>query len=623
MGGGGRRAPLTALTLALLCGLEGGTALRSRLLPRRRSVLQRWSTKTDDEANQGLRERLKVRPDHPRDGKADYAMWCGAFKTQAEEYDYELPAGDVIGEVPADLVGTVFRNVPSRFDRGSTDYGHFLDGDGKIIKLTFRGDGSVRFQNSFVKTREFQEEEAAGEVLYRTAFRTQRKPRPVTLGPLNVEVDAANFMDLWIKNGANTNVLHWGDRLLAFYEAGVPYRMDPTTLETLGADDMGLGADLREGIAVDIAGLPLPGLGSYATAHPKVADVARSRETGRPKDERLISFTWNASPKPVLKFTSDAATEDGRRDEIGRNLMKTELQVYMWEWDEDFRLVQGPLKHSFRNTQIVPHDFSITENYYVFVESRVSGSQVPYILGRCNAGECVAVDSDKNMQLHVVPRDGSEARVRELAPGFTIHSPAAFEEDGKLHLWTTGWRAENVTRGETGGGGLLGAWEGTAPDFERTPQTLLYHTVYDIEQDKVEAHGVSLGLEVVGIDHPHINPEFEGSKFRYMWMQLAGQGTEKSAPGVGILRYDIETGAKEEWYAPQHLFTEEPIVIPRGSGKEDDVYVLHSYYDAVLDRSGAYIFDGRSVEAGPLCNIVYPHAIPHGLHGSYSSQIFE
>ena len=33
------------------------------------------------------------------------------------------------------------------------------------------------------------------------------------------------------------------------------------------------------------------------------------------------------------------------------------------------------------NTAIAPHDFSLTENYYVFVENRASGDTLPYLLG--------------------------------------------------------------------------------------------------------------------------------------------------------------------------------------------------------------------------------------------------
>lgn len=56
---------------------------------------------------------------------------------------------------------------------------------------------------------ELEKEAEAGAVLYRNTFGTQpRKP----WGPLQ------NAFDLYLKNPANTNVVLWGDRLLALWE---------------------------------------------------------------------------------------------------------------------------------------------------------------------------------------------------------------------------------------------------------------------------------------------------------------------------------------------------------------------------------------------------------------------
>ena len=41
------------------------------------------------------------------------------------------------------------------------------------------------------------------------------------------------------RNPSNTNVFYWGGKVLSLYETGLPYAMDPRTLMTLGADDLG------------------------------------------------------------------------------------------------------------------------------------------------------------------------------------------------------------------------------------------------------------------------------------------------------------------------------------------------------------------------------------------------
>lgn len=56
---------------------------------------------------------------------------------------------------------------------------------------------------------EWEKEHEADAVLYRNTFGTQpRKP----LGPIQ------NAFDLVLKNPANTNVVLWGNRLLALWE---------------------------------------------------------------------------------------------------------------------------------------------------------------------------------------------------------------------------------------------------------------------------------------------------------------------------------------------------------------------------------------------------------------------
>ena len=69
----------------------------------------------------------------------------------------------------------------------------------------------------------------------RNTFGTQRRGGPW-----------ANFGDLTQKSVANTNVIMWGGRCLALWEASPPYALEPTTLETLGVDL--LGGLLRPGL---------------------------------------------------------------------------------------------------------------------------------------------------------------------------------------------------------------------------------------------------------------------------------------------------------------------------------------------------------------------------------------
>lgn len=140
---------------------------------------------------------------------------------EEEYYQEEL---SIEGIIPEKLVGTLFRNGNGRFVHQGVTYNHLFDGDGMISRFTFQ-DGIVRYSNRHVRTEEFQKEEEAGKMLFRS-FGTNR-PGGIL----------SNFMQMRFKNAANTSVIYHGEKLLALWEGGLPHEIDPNTLETIGRYD--------------------------------------------------------------------------------------------------------------------------------------------------------------------------------------------------------------------------------------------------------------------------------------------------------------------------------------------------------------------------------------------------
>lgn len=132
----------------------------------------------------------------------------------------------VEGKVPAFLRGTYYLNGPARFARGEVRYRHWLDGDGMVCALRF-GDESegARLTARFVRGTKLADEGAAGRALYRafgTSFPGDRLVRGIALeSPLNV------------------SIYPFGKTLLAFGEQGLPWELDPESLETRGAFTFG------------------------------------------------------------------------------------------------------------------------------------------------------------------------------------------------------------------------------------------------------------------------------------------------------------------------------------------------------------------------------------------------
>lgn len=138
----------------------------------------------------------------------------------AEEFTRE-PLRLLHGTLPESLQGTLFRNGNGRFVQHGVPYRHLFDGDGMITKFHFE-DGAVLYSNRYVRTMEFEKEEAAGQMLFRS-FGT------------NIPGGfAKNFLKTHFKNAANTHVIWHGGKLLALWEGGLPHELDPATLQTKG-----------------------------------------------------------------------------------------------------------------------------------------------------------------------------------------------------------------------------------------------------------------------------------------------------------------------------------------------------------------------------------------------------
>ncbi|MEM1262929.1 MAG: carotenoid oxygenase family protein [Pseudomonadota bacterium] len=126
------------------------------------------------------------------------------------------------GEIPADVVGTLYRNGPAKLERAGVRYKHWFDGDGMIQQFRITPD-SIVHQGKFVATTKYVEEEAAGQFLYSGAG----TELPATQGWRNN--DSGNV--------ANTALLPFDGELLALWEGGSAYRVDADTLQTLGRKD--------------------------------------------------------------------------------------------------------------------------------------------------------------------------------------------------------------------------------------------------------------------------------------------------------------------------------------------------------------------------------------------------
>jgi all-trans-8'-apo-beta-carotenal 15,15'-oxygenase len=285
-----------------------------------------------------------------------------AFSLEPREQSYTVE--EIDGEIPAFIRGTHYLNGPARFSRGELNYRHWLDGDGMVCALRFDNE-SVRFTNRFVRSAKFVAEEEAGRPIFRTfgtSFETDRLKRRIA-----------------IESPVNVSVYPYQKSLLAFGEQGLPWELDPVTLETLGPYNFG-------GTLNDI---------SPFAAHPKFDPVT------------------------------------GEMFNFGIAYAAAEPHLNLYRFSDGGELVYR--KRLPLDCARSIHDFSLSRHYLVFYLS-------PYVLNMESLArngqtlmEALSWEPERGSFLLVVSREtGEQVATFPIGNRYCLHLINCFEADGRL-----------------------------------------------------------------------------------------------------------------------------------------------------------------------------------------------
>jgi all-trans-8'-apo-beta-carotenal 15,15'-oxygenase len=294
---------------------------------------------------------------------APTADWHRIFETLADEHDYAVD--DVDGRLPEGLTGTLYRNGPGKNEIGGKPYAHLFDGDGLLSQFAFDG-RKVHYRNRFVRTTHYLAERAAD----RPVMRNYGQQRPGGLLANAFRTPA---------NVANTSVQYHAGNLLALYEGGRPWQLDPDTLETIGEYDY--DGELKS---------------SYTySAHP----------------------TWDPATGELYNF----GIQYGPR---------TKLRTYRID-------SRGKLHHLHAINlpfATLNHDCALTPNYMVFVLDPLVLRVPRFLLGLESLDKSLRFDASKATRVILAPRDGGKPRVAECEPFFHYHINNAYEHGSDVVL---------------------------------------------------------------------------------------------------------------------------------------------------------------------------------------------
>ncbi|WP_203290942.1 carotenoid oxygenase family protein [Maricaulis parjimensis] len=284
--------------------------------------------------------------------------WTLGF-TDAPSEGFDGVARRLHGRLPRGLAGVLHRNGPARFSRNEWRYRHWFDGDGMVHAWRLTPGRDVSHTARFVGTRKWQNEEAAGRFLVPTFG--SNPPGSIGLrGPDDM-------------NAANTSVMMLNGELMALWEGGSAWRLDPETLESRGS------RDFHE----SLRGVPF-------SAHPKI------------------------DPDGTVWNFGQAASHD---------------LLVLYQIGADGALRRAEMVDDIPGGMI--HDFAVTDRSLVFLIGNLAFQrmQMPFL-------DSFGWDDSRGMRVVAIDKaDWSRRRTWDMPPGFLFHVGGAWEDaDGTIHV---------------------------------------------------------------------------------------------------------------------------------------------------------------------------------------------
>ncbi|KAI8422526.1 hypothetical protein MSG28_006333 [Choristoneura fumiferana] len=155
----------------------------------------------------------------------DSSIWLRSCEKEVTE----PLEGDVTGEIPTWVRGTLLRNGPGSLKVGSMRFGHLFDSSALLHRFAIH-DGRATYQCRFLQSNTYKRNQAERRIVF-SEFGTSAVPDPCHT--IFDRVAAIFNPGESLSDNAMISVYPFGDEMYAFTEGPVIHRIDPVTLDTL------------------------------------------------------------------------------------------------------------------------------------------------------------------------------------------------------------------------------------------------------------------------------------------------------------------------------------------------------------------------------------------------------
>jgi carotenoid cleavage dioxygenase len=467
-----------------------------------------------------------------------------------ERFEADIHDCEVLGKIPADLNGTFFRVggdwlYPSMFPDDAP-----LNADGYISSFRFRN-GIVSYKGRYVRTKRYEADKAANRQLY-GYYRN-----PYTDDPSVRDPQRPN-----LRTVANTSPIVHAGKLFALKEDGLPHRIDPETLETLGTWDFD-GAWKSQTF----------------TAHPKIDPV-----TGE-----MIAFGYEAT---------GLATDD----------------VFIYTIGKD-----GKVK---RETRVkvpyvsVIHDQAVTQKHILIPFGGYTTSLERLEAGKIHWGW----DQTKPSMIGVLPRDGDGKDIRWFKgpERCLMHTFNAYTEGSKIILYAPFFDSNFFPFFPPVDGSPWNPQKAKAYvrritlDLKSKKDTWTEEVLWPfnvVDLGRIDTRFMTLKQRYGYTGYADAKRPFDEGR--------AGNLRGRVTNSYG--RFDFETGKLNSYFAGPTHSLQECCFVPRpGSSEEGDGYLIGVASNYADMRSELIIADARRLEAGDIARVILPFRSSAQVHGLWA-----
>lgn len=250
------------------------------------------------------------------------------------------------------------------------------------------------------------------------------------------------------------------------------------------------------------------------------------------------------------------------------------------------------------------HDFAVSQRHLVFLLAPITLDMAAVRAGQSML-EAMRWGADQPTRVLVIDKaDFSRRRVYEMPACHVFHFGNAWD-DGRV------LRVDYVQ------GVPLPQFNAGAEQMMRGERTGREASTPRVLQIDLQGARLAIAARDEAVEFPVVDPRVVSQRHRFVWYPTAIE-TGARWGFNGLMRLDIESGARERFSFGNDIVVEEHVLVPRpGSTREGEGWLVGMGYDVKRRLSFLSVFDALHLADGPLARAWLPYAVPYGFHGKF------